>query len=198
MMVLNIESLKDARITLTLIFFNVFIYFSFTLGLSEDNILIFVQINRIIIYDYEIWRLITSIFFHVDALHLFSNMIALLLFGATVENNKQISKLQYIIIFFISGLIGNLFTLLLLPLDAISLGASGAIFGLIGVAFIIVATDSPPLLVYALFYIAYFVITSFAPGINLWAHIFGLLGGILFGYLFYTRKRKNEDRSKNS
>ncbi len=192
MIVLNIESLKDARITLTLIFINVFIYFSFNLVVPLDNILIFFQINRNIIIDYEIWRLFTSMFFHIDPLHLFSNMIALLLFGASVENNHNISKIQYLIVYFVSGLIGNLFSLLLLPLDVVSLGASGAIFGLIGVAFIIIATDSPTLLIYALLYVAIFIISSIAPGINLWAHLFGLLGGILFGYLFYTRKRKIE------
>jgi len=190
MIVLNIESLKDARITLTLIFINVFIYFSFNLVVPVDNILIFFQINRNIIFDYEIWRLFTSMFFHIDALHLFSNMIALLLFGASVENNHKISKIQYFIAYFVSGLIGNIFSLLLLPLDVISLGASGAIFGLIGVAFVIIATDSPPLLIYALLYIAIFIISSIGPNINLWAHLFGLLGGIFFGYLFYTRKRK--------
>ena len=190
MMVLDIESLKDARITLTLIFINVFMFFTFNFALNQNEILFLVQINRNIIYEYEIWRLFTSMFLHGDTLHLFSNMIALLIFGASIENNQRISNIKYLIIYFVSGLIGNLFTLILLPINAISLGASGAIFGLIGVAFIIVATDSPPLLFFAIFYIAYFVVASFAPGINLWAHIFGLLGGITFGYLFYIRNRK--------
>lgn len=189
-MVLNIESLKDARITLTLIFINVFMFFTFNFVLNQNEILFLVQINRNIIYEYEIWRLFTSMFLHGDTLHLFSNMFGLLIFGATVENNQLITNVKYLIIYFVSGLLGNLFTLILLPINAISLGASGAIFGLIGVAFIIVATDSPPLLFFAIFYIAYFVVASFAPGINLWAHIFGLLGGIIFGYFFYTRKRK--------
>ncbi len=190
MMVLNIESLKDARITLTLIFINVFMFFIFNFALNQNEILFLVQINRNIIDEYEIWRLFTSMFLHGDTLHLFSNMFGLLIFGATIENNHHISNVKYLIIYFVSGLIGNLFTLILLPINAISLGASGAIFGLIGVAFIIVATDSPPLLFFAIFYIAYFVVASFAPGINLWAHIFGLLGGITFGYLFYIRNRK--------
>jgi rhomboid protease GluP len=69
------------------------------------------------------------------------------------------------------------------------LGASGAIFGLLGVAFIIIATDYQPLLFFALFYIMFFIVTSFASGINYWAHLFGLLGGIIFGYVFYWRKR---------
>lgn len=190
MMILDIESLKDARITLTLIFVNILSYFIFNLAAPEEVILFLLQINRNIIYEYEVWRLITSIFLHGDPIHLFSNMFALLLFGATVENNKSISKIQFLIIYFVSGLIGNLFSLFLLPLDVISLGASGAIFGLIGVAFTIIATDDRSLLFFALFYLAFFIATSFMPGINFWAHIFGLLGGILFGYLFYARKRK--------
>jgi len=190
MMVLDIESLKDARITLTLIFVNILSYFIFNLAAPEEVILFLLQINRNIIFEYEVWRLITSIFLHGDPIHLFSNMFALLLFGATVENNKSISKIQFLIIYFVSGLIGNLFSLFLLPLDTISLGASGAIFGLVGVVFTIIATDDHSLLFFALFYLVFFIATSFMPGINFWAHIFGLLGGILFGYLFYIRKRK--------
>ncbi|TET59344.1 MAG: rhomboid family intramembrane serine protease [Promethearchaeota archaeon] len=191
MMVLDIESLKDARITLTLIFVNILSFFLINLAAPEEVILFLVQINRNIINEYEVWRLITAMFLHGDILHLFSNMFGLLLFGATVENNKSISKIQFSIIYFVSGLIGNLFSLIFLPLDTISLGASGAIFGLIGVAFTMIATDEPTLLFFALFYIVFFITTSFIPGINFWAHIFGLLGGILFGYLFYARKRKN-------
>ena len=191
MMVLDIESLKDARITLTLIFVNILSFFIINLAAPEEVILFFVQINRNIIKEYEVWRLFTAIFLHGNILHLFSNMFGLLLFGATVENNKSISKIQFSIIYFVSGLIGNLFSLIFLPLDTISLGASGAIFGLIGVAFTMIATDEPTLLFFALFYIVFFIATSFVPGINFWAHIFGLLGGILFGYLFYARKQKN-------
>ena len=118
-------------------------------------------------------------------------MIALLLFGSAVENNY--SKLQYLIIYFISGLIGNLFSLILLPLNVISLGASGAIFGLIGAAFVLFAGDGDrSLILLGLFYLFFFIIASLAPGINIWAHLFGLMGGILFGYVF-IRKRKIQD-----
>lgn len=189
MMVLDVENLKDAKITLTLVFINFFCFIFFNFAVP-DVLLLLVQINRNILENLEVWRLFTSMFLHGDPMHIFSNMIALLLFGATVETNNNITKMQYLIIYFVSGLIGNIFSLLLLPLDTISLGASGAIFGLIGVAFIIVAMDYQPLLLFSLFYIGFFIITSFAPGINYWAHLFGLLGGVLFGYLFYSRKRK--------
>jgi membrane associated rhomboid family serine protease len=190
MILLDLENLKSAKITLSLVFLNIIIFLIFNLALPINYLLFFVQINRYIIQNFEIWRLITPIFFHANEIHLFSNTIALLLFGATVETNKVFSRLEFVLTYFISGFIGNIFSLFLLPFDTISLGASGAIFGLIGVALIIVLTDNRALLPFALLYIGYFVIASFTPGINIWAHIFGLLVGLLFGYIFYYRKQR--------
>jgi membrane associated rhomboid family serine protease len=190
MIFLDIENLKDAKITLSLVFLNIIIFLIFNLALPIQNLLIFVQINRNITVNYEVWRLITPIFFHANELHLLSNTIALLLFGATVETNQKLSKPKFLLIYFTSGLIGNVFSLFLLPADAISLGSSGAIFGLIGIALIIVIVDNRSLLPFALLYIGYFIIASFMPGINMWAHIFGLLAGLLLGYIWYYRRNK--------
>ena len=190
MYVLDADSIKQSRITLSLIIINSFCFITFNIILPIEYILTLVQINSNIING-EYWRLFTSMFLHADIMHIFSNMIALILFGSVVENNY--SKLEYLIIYFISGLIGNLFSLLLLPLNTISLGASGAIFGLIGAAFILYTVEGEKtLILLGLFYLAYFIVSSFAPGINLWAHLFGLLGGICFGYIF-SRKMKSRD-----
>ena len=189
MIFLEVTSLKDAKITLLLIFINIFCYITFNLILTEDFILL-VQINRNIIEDHEIWRIFTPIFLHIDIIHLFSNMIGLLLFGATIENSRVYSKIEYIFIYFLSGLIGNLFSLVLLPLDSISLGASGAIFGLIGAVLVLMVTEDRSLLFLALLYVLFFIASSLAPDINLWAHLFGLLGGVFLGYIF---KQKDKD-----
>ncbi|MHA1932309.1 MAG: rhomboid family intramembrane serine protease, partial [Promethearchaeota archaeon] len=161
MIFLDIENLKNAKLTLSLVFLNVIFFLIFNLALPIQFLLLFVQINRSIINNYEIWRLLTPIFFHANELHLFSNSIALLLFGATVETNQNLSKPKFLVIYFVAGFVGNLFSLFLLPFDVISLGASGAIFGLIGVALIIVVTDNRALLPFALLYIGYFIIASF-------------------------------------
>ncbi|MFX1488710.1 MAG: rhomboid family intramembrane serine protease [Promethearchaeota archaeon] len=189
MIFLDAERFKEAKITLTLILVNVICFFLFGFALPGEYILALVQINSKILIDYEIWRLVTPIFLHSDLLHLFSNMFALLIFGTTIETDPKISKLEFLLIFFISGLIGNVATLFLLPPNVISLGASGAIFGLIGVVFIMVAIENRSLLPFTLIYIFYFIAASFMPGINIWAHIFGLLGGILCGFVFYYRRK---------
>ncbi len=187
MFILDASNIKEARITIFLISINTFLFLFFSFAF-EDVFYLLVQINSKIIYDLEVWRLFTSMFLHGNAFHLFSNMVSLLIFGAYVE--RSFSKYQFIIIYFTSGLIGSFFSMLFLPLNTISLGASGAIFGLIGGAFsILIIQRDTPLIILGLMYVFYFVFSSFAPGINYFAHIFGLLSGFLMGYLFKRNKK---------
>ena len=191
MFVLDASNIKKARITIFLISFNTLLYLFFSFGNLEDLFYLLVQINSKVVYDLELWRLVTSMFLHGDALHLFSNMVSLLIFGSYIE--LSFSKYKFVLIYFISGILGSVFTIFLLPLNTISLGASGAIFGLIGAALSILIFDrNNPLIILGLVYVLYFVITSFSPGINYLAHIFGLLGGFATGYLLRRNKRKEQ------
>jgi len=186
--IIDIENIKEARITLSLIFINLLCFTLFNLLLPIHYLLYLVQINYKIFEDLEIWRLFSSMFMHADIMHLFSNMIALLLFGTVIE--ISVSKKKYCIIYLISGLIGSIASLFLLAPRTISLGASGAIFGLVGAVFAMVALEEDKTLLYlGLAYVGYFIFTSFAPGINYWAHLFGLASGFLFGYLFCRKKK---------
>jgi len=187
MFILDASNFKEAKITIFLISVNVLLYVLFSFAL-EDVFYLLVQINSKIINDLEIWRLFTSMFLHGDVLHLFSNMVSLLIFGAYVE--LSFSKYQFLILYLVSGLIGSFFSMVFLPLDVISLGASGAIFGLIGAAFsILIVQRDTPLIFLGLIYVFYFVFSSFSPGINYLAHIFGLLGGLIIGYLLKRNKK---------
>ena len=183
MMLIDSESFKRARITIYLAIVNVALYFIFLLNQDTQLYLLFVQINSRVIEQLELWRLFTSMFLHSDILHLISNMIGLLLFGTFIENFG--SKKAYIIIYFVSGIMGNIMSLFLLPPYIISLGASGAIYGLIGatVLLIILERNAAQLLL-TFVYLIYFIITSFSPQINYASHIFGLITGFLLGYIF--------------
>jgi rhomboid protease GluP len=192
MILLDIKDLRKAKITLALIFINILCFLSFNIAMPMEYFYLFVQINSRILNEYEIWRLFTSLFLHADILHLVSNLLALLIFGATIELHPKFSKLFYVITFIISGLIGNIFSLILLLPNTISLGASGSIFGLIGVVLIIIASENRSLLPFALLYIAYYIVASFSPEINIWAHLTGLIGGISLGYILYYRKNRVE------
>ena len=187
MFILDASNFKEARLTIFLISVNALLFLLFSVAF-QDVLYLLVQINYKIIFDLEIWRLLTSMFLHNDLLHIFSNMVSLLIFGTYVELNFP--KYQFIVIYFVSGLIGSVFSMLFLPLNTISLGASGAIFGLIGAAFsILIIQRDTPLIFLGLMYVAYFIFSSFSPGINYFAHISGLLGGLLLGYLFKKDKK---------
>ncbi|MHA2287167.1 MAG: rhomboid family intramembrane serine protease [Promethearchaeota archaeon] len=193
MFILDASNIKEARITIFLISVNSLLFLLFSLAF-EDVFYLLVQINSKIINDLEIWRLFTSMFLHGNLLHIFSNMVSLLIFGAYLELNFP--KYQFVIIYFASGLIGSLSSMLFLPLNTISLGASGAIFGLIGAAFsILIIRRDTPLIFLGLIYVFYFVFSSFSPGINYFAHISGLLCGLVVGYLF-KRSKRSEVNSK--
>ena len=189
MMILDVENFKKAKITLGLITINVVFFILFNILLGVEYLLLFSQINSKV-FEGQIYRLFTSMFLHADIIHLFSNMLALLIFGTSVENNFY--KYQFLLIYFVSGFLGNIFSLFLLPYDSISLGASGAIFGLIGAVFVFFAREDKSFILFGLIYLVFFIFMSFAPGINLWAHLFGLLGGLILGYLFKNKTKRFE------
>lgn len=84
--------------------------------------------------DGEWWRLLTGAFLHLNLLHILSNMYALWLFGPLME--QLYGHVEYAVIYLLCALGGNVLTILAAP-DNPALGASGAIFGLFGLAFIV-------------------------------------------------------------
>ncbi len=185
MLVIDEESIKKARITLVLITINVMAYFIINVGLGQDYVILLSQIN-VNVYEGEVYRLFTAMFLHADLLHLFNNMIFLFLFGIGIESNYR--RIEYIVIYFMSGFIGNLFSLFLLPLNVISLGASGCVFGLIGAAIMSYVRYDKRAILFGAIYLIFFLFQSIGPEINIWAHLFGGLFGLLFGYLINKNK----------
>lgn len=185
MLVIDEESIKKARITLVLITINVMSYFIINVGLGQDYVILLSQIN-VNVYEGEFYRLFTAMFLHADLLHLFNNMIFLFLFGIGIESNYR--RIEYIVIYFMSGFIGNLFSLFLLPLNVISLGASGCVFGLIGAAIMSYIRYDKSAVLFGAIYLMFFLFQSIGPEINIWAHLFGGLFGLLFGYLINKNK----------
>ncbi|MFA7708036.1 MAG: rhomboid family intramembrane serine protease [Candidatus Pacearchaeota archaeon] len=97
-------------------------------------------LNKSAIYNYEFWRFLTSIFLHGGIIHLAYNLFALALFGIILE--KSIGSKKFLIVFFSSGIIANLVAV---NFYNSSLGASGAIMGMIGCLVII----TPMMMVWA-------------------------------------------------
>jgi membrane associated rhomboid family serine protease len=124
----------------------------------------------------EWWRLLTSGFLHASVLHLGSNMLALFFIGRAME--PGFGSLRVGLIYLVSLAAGSLGVIVLQP-DALSIGASGAIFGLMGALVVIArsrgisAMESGVGMVILL----NLVITFTIPGISIGGHLGGLTGG---------------------
>ena len=130
------------------------------------------------------WQLFTSMFVHANLAHLANNMIFLLIFGLRAE--ELFTEKEYLAIYFVSGLFGNILTLLLGP-RVISVGASGAIFGVFGACIIYIYQS----IIAVAFYSIILFMMSAGAGVNVFAHFGGLVIGLLLGYYFAKMRRYN-------
>ena len=147
------------------------------------------------IYHGEVWRLVSAMFLHSDIMHILFNMYSLYILGSQVE--IIFGKVKYLIIYFISGIAANILSCILAP-NTLSIGASGAIFGLLGAFAIVifinrkkVSKGSITNLVLVILLNIYIGFTG--QSIDNAAHIGGLVTGILVGFiiiLIYKRKAK--------
>lgn len=130
----------------------------------------------------ELYRLVTSVFLHGGLIHLICNMYSLYVIGPQLES--FFGKVKYAIIFIGSGVIGNLLSMAFLQDTYVSVGASGAIFGLLGALLYfgyhyrvylsgVIKSQIIPLIILNL------IIGFIGTSINNLAHIGGLIGGVL-------------------
>lgn len=129
----------------------------------------------------EFYRLFTCIFLHAGILHLFCNMYSLYVIGPQVESFY--GKLKYIFIFVFSGICGSILSLAFASDNLVSVGASGAIFGLLGSVLYfgyhyrvylgnVLKSQILPVIILNL------IIGFMIAGIDNFAHIGGLIGGV--------------------
>lgn len=139
------------------------------------------------------WILVTSIFLHGSIEHLFYNMFALALFGYILEN--IIGGKKFLILYFVSGIIAGLGTI---PFYEASLGASGAIMGILGTLAVLrprmrvyISYVPMPMAAAVIVWAAGDLIGFFAPSnVANAAHLFGLVVGLIIG--FYLKKKYGE------
>jgi membrane associated rhomboid family serine protease len=123
------------------------------------------------------WRLITSAFLHASLLHIGFNMYFLWFVGAPVE--AALGRGRFLLIYLISGLAGSAGALVLTP-DKPTVGASGALFGILGGALVLERQRNFVLGGSALALIVINLVLSFAlANISIGGHVGGLIGGVL-------------------
>ncbi|WP_456367879.1 rhomboid family intramembrane serine protease [Thermococcus sp.] len=180
---------RYGKATFTLFLVNVFVYVIEAV-LSGGN---FLSINGGVLaflgqWNYAVlhygywWQLFTAMFVHVNIIHVSFNMYFLLTMGRELE--RILGPKRVVLTYIISGLTGNILTLYLMPPMTVSAGASGALFGIAGALITIggvVGGNVQAALMNALFL---FLINSFLPGVNAFAHLGGLIAGIAVGYYY--------------
>ncbi len=183
--------------TLILIAINVVIFLSMDLFHLEDKVYTYGALYwPSIEYANEYYRLLTSMFIHGSMDHLFNNMLVLLFIGDTLE--RTVGKIKYLIIYFASGIIAGFVSMSYnMGKGALvqSVGASGAIFGVVGAVAFLVIVNKGRLKDISTRQIFIFVALSLygglsSQGIDNAAHIGGLIAGVLISAVLYLFQKK--------
>jgi rhomboid protease GluP len=185
------------KITYILIAINVAVYIYTSvaggnwLNTSDGIIFQWGQVNYFVIHGWY-YQLFTSMFVHATIAHIVGNMLFLLIFGLRAE--EIFSLPEYLGIYFIGGLAGNILSLALGP-ELISVGASGAIFSMFGACVIYTRRSIRQSIIGALVYAFFLLFISSGPGVNYFAHVGGLVFGLLIGYLLAAIHKPNTNSS---
>lgn len=133
------------------------------------------------------WRFITPAFLHGSLAHIFFNMYALLSIGGLLE--RHFGYIRFITLYFLSAFSGNVFSFLFTGENGYSIGASTAVFGLIGAQLIffyqnrqLFGSFAKQAIGNTLFIIAINLFIGLTPSIDNWGHVGGLLGGVMFAW----------------
>jgi membrane associated rhomboid family serine protease len=169
-------------VTFTLIALNIGVYFVTAyqgVGINDPGGRIFVEwfLLGVFVADGDWYRLVTATFLHGGIIHLLCNMAALWWLGSLVE--QVLGSLRYLLLYFVSGLAGSAGALLLSGFDEPTVGASGAVYGIMGALLILEYLRTGSFTGPALAVILLNLVFTFSiPGISIGGHLGGLAGGI--------------------
>jgi membrane associated rhomboid family serine protease len=142
----------------------------------------------------EYWRLVTSGFLHSGLFHVLFNMWFIWVLGGMLE--PALGRVRYVVLYLTALLCGSFGVLLLEP-DAVTVGASGAAFGLLGAAIVEARSRGIDIWASGLGIVALlnFAMTFAIPGISIGGHVGGFLGGVLVALVYDQADRRRLPRA---
>jgi rhomboid protease GluP len=150
-----------------------------------------VKVNDLIVQG-QVWRLFTPMLLHGSLLHIGFNMYALYAIGPGLE--RYYGRGRYLLLYILAGFAGNVTSFLISAQP--SLGASTAIFGLLGAEGVLLyqnrqifGPESRRSLINVIMIAAVNLLIGLSPGIDNWGHIGGLIGGTLYAWFSGPRLR---------
>ncbi len=177
-------------ISLIVIYITTMLLFPYDLFIQSSEVFQLYGENEKVLQG-EFYRLFSAIFIHANIVHLASNVLFLVIFGIRLEELRSASFL--VLGFIFCGFVGNVGSLLwfLLSIPMNSVGSSGAIFGLLGIIYYLLRGESRHERRKSLYLLLIFFLITIGQDTNFISHLFGLLGGIFFGWLdvsYFSRK----------
>lgn len=194
------EELRKEPVTAGLILLNILVFLAVEFTGSSQNTMHMLDCGAaytpMIVQGGEYYRLFTCMFLHFGIEHLLNNMLVLFVLGSRLE--RVIGKIKFLLIYLLGGVLGNIISLYLelhAQNFAVSAGASGAVFAVMGAMIYIVIRNKGRLgdlsvrqiLIMAAFSL-YFGFAS--TGVDNTAHVAGMVSGFLLAVLLYHPGRK--------
>jgi membrane associated rhomboid family serine protease len=136
------------------------------------------------------WQLVTSMFTHVSPVHIGFNMLVLWTLGPQLE--LAVGRVRFLAVYLLSGLAGSAAVMWLSPVHVSTLGASGAIFGMLGALLVMTVKVHGDVRSIATWIAVNFVLTFLVANISWQGHVGGFLGGLLVGaaVVYAPRRRR--------
>lgn len=151
--------------------------------------------------DHQIWRLVTCMWLHAGVFHVLANMLSLLFVGIRLE--QEFGFVRIGLLYVISGIGGSLLSALFIR-NTISVGASGALFGLLGAMLSelltnwTIYTNKFAALLSLVLIIAINLAVGILPHVDNFAHIGGFMSGFFLGFVFLMRPQYAWVRERSS
>jgi len=188
----DIFEMKKPIFTYILVVLNIIIYL-LSVIIGQNEVITMFGLHPELVVRGEYYRLFTCMFLHANLLHLIFNMYALYIIGIQIEN--FFNKYKFLFIYILSGLIGGLLSMIFT--NAWSVGASGAIFGLLGSMLYfgyhyrmylgtVIKSQIIPIIIINL------IIGFSSTGIDNAAHIGGLIGGVVSSMMVGVKEKNDK------
>lgn len=188
---INFERLSQAKVTSTLMIINIIVFVLMTLnGGSEsiENLIKFGANSKILVAQGQWWRLFTASFIHIGFFHILFNMYFFYSLGPLFE--RLFGSVNFLIIYLIAGVFGNLLSFAFGSPYTVSAGASTSLYGMLGLAIGMMATYKNDEIIrsFGASFISVVVInviySLLAPGVGVYGHLGGFIAGFLLAGIF--------------
>ena len=174
---------RDGRVSMILIGINVAAYVAqLATGNRAGDVYQQGALQGYLTADGDYWRLLTSAFLHGSMLHLLFNMYALYLFGPFVE--RALGTARFVIAYLTAAMAGSIAVYLLAAPTTVTIGASGAVFGLFGMALLLLLKAKQDVRTLLVLLAVNAFISVAGPDISWEGHLGGFVAGLALGAAF--------------